>query len=137
MVEWALMGGPLDVRRFICVAPGLDHFRHEDVNAQLASAVRRRVRGVFVVGKDDWVLEPVIQFHEATRSAAISLRLDVVPGVDRLRSIRSSSQAPHLAQAVRDGTARIRCPRRQLPRSRCHGRHVEGEHVPPPGARHQ
>jgi predicted esterase len=81
VVEWALMGAPLDVRRFICVGPGLDQVRFEDVDPQLASAVRRRVRAAFVVGEDDWVLERVKRVHEAMRAAGIASCLDVVPGV--------------------------------------------------------
>ena len=81
VVEWALMGTLLDVRRFIGVASGVDQIRLEDVDRQLASAVRRGIRAAFVVGEEDWVLESVKPFHEALRAAGIASRLDVVPGV--------------------------------------------------------
>ncbi len=81
VVEWALMGGLPDVRRFIGVASGVDQIRREDVDRQLPSAVRRGVRAAFVVGEEDWVLESVKPFHEALRAAGIASRLDVVPSV--------------------------------------------------------
>jgi predicted esterase len=81
VVEWALMGALPDVRRFIGVASGVDQIRLEDVDRQLASAVRRGIRAAFVVGEEDWVLESVKPFHEALRAAGIASRLDVVHGV--------------------------------------------------------
>ncbi len=81
VVEWALTGAPLDVRRFIGVASGVDHIRFEDVERQLSSAARRGIRAAFVVGEEDWVLESVKPFHEALRAAGIASRLDVVPAV--------------------------------------------------------
>jgi predicted esterase len=81
VVEWALMGTPLDVRRFIGVASGVDQISFEGVDRQLGSAARRGIRAAFVVGEEDWVLESVQPFHEALRAAGIASRLDVVPGV--------------------------------------------------------
>jgi predicted esterase len=81
VVEWALMGAQPDVRRFIGVASGVDQISFEDVDRQLGSAVRRGIRGAFVVGEEDWVLESVKPFHEALRAAGIASRLEVVPGV--------------------------------------------------------
>ena len=81
VVEWALMGALPDVRRFIGVASGVDQIRFEDVDRQLASAVRRGIRAAFVAGEEDWVLESVKPFHQALRAAGIASRLDVVPGV--------------------------------------------------------
>jgi predicted esterase len=81
VVEWALTGAPLDVRRFIGVASGVDHIRFEDVERQVSSAAQRGIRAAFVVGEEDWVLESVKPFHKALRAAGIASRLDVVPGV--------------------------------------------------------
>jgi predicted esterase len=100
VVEWALMGAPLDVRRFICVGPGLDQVRLEDVDPQLRSAVRRGVRAAFVVGDEDWVLEPVRRFHEAMRAAGIASRLDVVPGVGHDYPPDFGSRLPALLASV-------------------------------------
>jgi predicted esterase len=65
VVEWALTGAAVDVRRLIGVASGVEQIRIEDVAGQLPSAARRGVRAAFVVGEEDSVLESVKPFHAA------------------------------------------------------------------------
>jgi hypothetical protein len=65
VLEWERMEELPDVRRFIGVAPGVDEVRFEDVDRELAPAVRRGVRAAFVVGEEDWVLEAVKCFQQS------------------------------------------------------------------------
>jgi predicted esterase len=81
VVEWALTGVPLDVRRFIGIASGVDQIPRQDVDRQLASVAQRGVRAAFLVGEEDFVLQSVKPFHETFRAAGIASRLDVLPGV--------------------------------------------------------
>lgn len=100
VVEWALTGAPLDIRRFIGVASGVDQVRFEDVDRQLASAVRRGIRAAFVVGEEDWVLGSVKPFHEALRAAGNASRLDVVPGVGHEYPPDFASRLPALLEWI-------------------------------------
>lgn len=81
ILKWVLADGPLDVRRFVVVGPGVRSVSDE-MKPQLAAAARSGVRGAFVVGEQDFMLEPATHMHRAMLEAGIHVRLDVVPGVE-------------------------------------------------------